>query len=78
MKHNTLQAAVPKSMSIVLAPPSSPSIPAGGQVTQQLQVSNPDKAALKMKLMISFVAGGLPITEQLVVANFPQVLYNSS
>ena len=65
-------------MSIVLAPPSSPSIPAGGQVTQQLQVSNPDKAALKMKLMISFVTGGLPITEQLVVANFPQVLYNSS
>ena len=51
----TLQAAVPKSMVLALAPPSSPVIPAGGSVTQQLEVSNPNKAVLKMKLKLGLV-----------------------
>jgi len=68
------QAAVPKSMSLKLEPPSSATIPAGGHVTQQLQVSNPNKAPLKMKLKISFVTGGVPISDQGEVGNFPAVL----
>lgn len=40
------QAAVPKSMSPMLAPPSSPTMLVGGHVTQQLQVNNPNRAAL--------------------------------
>jgi len=70
------QAAVPKSMALALAPPSSPMIPAGGSVTQQLEVSNPNKAVLKMKLKLGFVAGGIPISDQGEVAAFPPVLYS--
>ena len=65
-------------MSLVLAPPSSPTIPASGQVTQQLQVNNPNQAALKMKLKLSFVANGIPISDQGEVGNFPQALYTAS
>ena len=71
-----LQAAVPKSMALALAPPSSPMIPAGGSVTQQLEVTNPNKAVLKMKLKLGFVAGGIPISDQGEVASFPAVLYS--
>lgn len=70
------QAAVPKSMALSLAPPSSPMIPAGGSVTQQLEVTNPNKAVLKMKLKLGFVAGGIPISDQGEVASFPAVLYS--
>ena len=70
------QAAVPKSMALALAPPSSPMIPAGGSVTQQLEVTNPNKAVLKMKLKLGFVAGGIPISDQGEVAAFPAVLYS--
>jgi len=70
------QAAVPKSMALALAPPSSPMIPAGGSVTQQLEVTNPNKAVLKMKLKLGFVAGGIPISDQGEVASFPAVLYS--
>merc|ERR1712013_135574 len=68
------QAAVPKSMALALAPSSSPMIPAGGSVTQQLEVTNPNKAVIKMKL--GFVAGGIPISDQGEVASFPAVLYS--
>ena len=71
-----MQAAVPKTMALALAPPSSAMIPAGGSVTQQLEVSNPNKAALKMKLKLGFVAGGIPISDQGEVATFPAILYS--
>ena len=63
-------------MKISLEPPSSPTIPAGGQVTQQLQVVNNNRAPLKMKLRLSFVAGGIPVNDQGEVANFPPALYS--
>ena len=67
-----LQAAVPKSMSLQLFPPSSPTIPPGGSVTQQLEVNNPSNAALKMRLKISFIAEGIPIADQVdQLSNFP-------
>ena len=65
-------------MKISLEPPSSPTIPAGGQVTQQLQVVNNNRAPLKMKLRLSFVAGGIPVNDQGEVANFPSALYSNS
>ena len=46
-------------MSLQLFPPSSPTIPPGGSVTQQLEVNNPSNAALKMRLKISFIAEGI-------------------
>ena len=74
--HELYQAAVPKSMSLHIENPSSPSIAPGGQVTQQLQVTNPSLAPLKMKLKISFVSGGAPVSDVGEVANFPQVLFS--
>jgi len=69
------QAAVPKSMSLQLFPPSSATIPPGGAVTQQLEVTNPTTAALKMRLKISFVADGIPISDQVdQLSNFPAAL----
>jgi len=66
------QAAVPKSMSLQLYPPSSPTIPPGGYVTQQLEVNNPTNATLKMRLKISFIAEGIPIADQVdQLSNFP-------
>jgi len=41
------QAAVPKSMQLQLAPPSSPTVPAGGTVSQQMEISNPSQAVLR-------------------------------
>jgi len=67
------QAAVPKSMSLVLAPPSSPVIPAGGSVTQELAVTNPTRASLKMRLKLGFVAGGIPVSDQGEVSSFPHL-----
>jgi len=69
------QAAVPKSMSLVLAPPSSPVIPAGGSVSQELVVTNPTRASLKMRLKLAFVAGGIPVSDQGEVNTFPAVLF---
>ena len=72
MRNNLFQAAVPKSMSLQLFPPSSPTIPPGGSVTQQLEVNNPSNAALKMRLKISFIAEGIPIADQVdQLSNFP-------
>ena len=61
-------------MQLVLAPPSSPTIPAGGSVTQQLQVTNPVGAPLKMRLKINFVSGGIPVADQGEVNSFPPAL----
>ena len=59
-------------MSLQLFPPSSPTIPAGGSVTQQLEVNNPSKATLKIRLKISFIADGIPIADQVdQLSNFP-------
>jgi AP-1 complex subunit gamma-1 len=58
-------------MSLQLSPPSSPSIPPGGSVSQQLEVANPSNAPLKMRLKISFVADGIPVSDQCDVSNFP-------
>jgi len=70
------QAAVPKSMSLVLAPPSSPVIPAGGSVSQELVVSNPTGASLKMRLKLAFVSGGIPVSDQGEVNSFPTLLFS--
>ena len=63
---------MPKSMSLQLAPPSSPTIPPGDSVSQQLHVLNPTQATLKMRLKISFVADGIPVADQVdQLSNFP-------
>lgn len=69
------QAAVPKSMQLQLSPPSSPTIPAGGSVTQQMEVLNPAQAVLRMKVKLSFAVGGIPLADMAEVNTFPGGLF---
>ena len=63
-------------MTLHIEEPSSPTISPGGQVTQQLAVSNPSLAPLKMKLKVSFVSAGTPVSDVGEVGNFPPVLFS--
>ena len=68
-----IQAAVPKSMQLQLELPSGSALPP--VITQVLKINNPNKAALKMKLKISFVTPECgTVEEQLQLHNFPPEL----
>ena len=70
-----LQAAVPKSMQLELAPPSSTVLAFGGGVaTQLLKVNNPTRATLKMRLKLNYSRNGVPHQDQMEVSNFPAAL----
>lgn len=71
----SLQAAVPKSMQLEILAASSTEIGAnGGSISQVLKVNNPNKAAVKMRLKVSFVRDGQQVQDQGEVSNFPAVL----
>ena len=66
------QAAVPKSIQIVLNAASSTTIAPNGTVHQELYISNPNKSNLKMRVKISYCSGGAPAPEiQETVGSFP-------
>ena len=71
----TLQAAVPKQMTLRLEPASGSSVPAhsSGSVTQRLHVHNSlaGQKPLVMRLRISYQLGGQPVLEQAEVSTFP-------
>jgi AP-1 complex subunit gamma-1 len=71
----TLQAAVPKTMTLTLSPASAADVPPhGGVVTQILNVVNSQHGvkaiAMRLRLSWSWGAGGGAVTEQATV-NFP-------
>jgi AP-1 complex subunit gamma-1 len=62
-----LQAAVPKSQKLQLQPISTSELEGGQDATQQMRVTSvngPPPARLKLRLKISYSAGGSPVTEQ--------------
>lgn len=71
----TLQAPVPKQMTLRLEPASGSSVPAhsSGSVTQRLHVHNSlaGQKPLVMRLRISYQLGGQPVLEQAEVSTFP-------
>ncbi|CAB0037589.1 unnamed protein product [Trichogramma brassicae] len=67
------QAAVPKTFQLHMLSPSGTSLPPFGQVTQILKVNNINKAALRMRLRISYTGVSGPILEQAEVNNFPTI-----
>lgn len=69
------QAAVPKSLQLQLMTPSSKSLQPAGSLTQLIKVNNPNKAALRMKLRLSWSADGTPVQDQAEINNFPPSLW---
>ncbi|XP_016837777.1 AP-1 complex subunit gamma-1 isoform X4 [Nasonia vitripennis] len=65
------QAAVPKTFQLNMLSPSGTALPPSGQVTQVLKVTNINKAALRMRLRISYTGTAGPVLEQAEVNNFP-------
>ncbi|KAH7070526.1 adaptin N terminal region-domain-containing protein [Paraphoma chrysanthemicola] len=62
-----LQAAVPKSQKLQLQPISTTELDAGQEATQQMRVTSvngPPPARLRLRLKVSYAAGGGPVTEQ--------------
>ncbi|KAF2125819.1 AP-1 complex subunit gamma-1 [Dothidotthia symphoricarpi CBS 119687] len=62
-----LQAAVPKSQKLQLQPISSGELDAAQEATQQMRVTavnGPPPPRLKLRLKITYSAGGTPVTEQ--------------
>ncbi|KAK3197518.1 hypothetical protein GRF29_216g451906, partial [Pseudopithomyces chartarum] len=63
----SLQAAVPKSQKLQLQPISTGELDAGQEATQQMRVTavnGSPPARLRLRLKISYSAGGAPVTEQ--------------
>ncbi len=74
----TFQAAVPKSMQLeLLTQNCQPTIePAGGKVTLQMKVQNPQKVPIKMRVRLSYILGGAAKTfHEGEVSNFPPALW---
>jgi len=66
------QAAVPKSIQIMLSPATGSTISAGGVVRQDMIINNPNKTTLKMRVKILHAVNGIPASEiQETVTNFP-------
>ncbi|XP_046424926.1 AP-1 complex subunit gamma-1 isoform X2 [Neodiprion fabricii] len=69
------QAAVPKTFQLQMLSPSGTVIPPSGQVTQVMKVTNINKAALRMRLRISYTGDSGPVLEQTEVNNFPPLAW---
>ncbi|KAK7478395.1 hypothetical protein BaRGS_00030399 [Batillaria attramentaria] len=71
------QAAVPKSFQLTLQSPSGSTIPPmnTGSVTQVIQINNPQKQAIRMRLKITYSHGGNTVNEMGEVNSFPPVLW---
>ncbi|GLV41918.1 Adaptor Protein complex 1 gamma subunit [Carabus blaptoides fortunei] len=70
------QAAVPKTFQLQMLSPSGTVIVPGGQVTQVLRVTNPNKTALRMRIRISYTLDGVNVQEQTEVNSFPTDIWN--
>lgn len=65
------QAAVPKTFQLQMLPPSGTVITPGGQITQVVRVTNPNKSTLRMRIRLSYSCNGSQIQDQGEVNNFP-------
>jgi len=72
------QAAVPKSFTLQLLPPSNTVIPSNnsGFILQTIRVSNPQKSLLRMRVKVTYQMNGKEVLEQTEVNNFPSDLWS--
>ncbi|XP_059176379.1 AP-1 complex subunit gamma-1-like [Physella acuta] len=71
------QAAVPKSFQLNLQSPSGNRLPPvnSGHVTQVIQLSNPQKQPIRMRLRITYTQNGKTVNEMGEVSTFPPELW---
>ncbi|XP_065844419.1 AP-1 complex subunit gamma-1-like [Oscarella lobularis] len=71
------QVAVPKSFQLNIQPPSGNVVPpsGSGSVSQVIQVANPQRQPLRMRIRITYSMNGAPVTEQGEVNDFPPTLW---
>lgn len=69
-----LQAAVPKSVQLLMKAPSGDCLPACGtaKVTQVVVLNNPNKVNLKMRIRVSYTNQGSPFQDTVQVDSFPE------
>lgn len=67
------QTAVPKTFQLQMLSPSGNLLPPSltGSITQTINVANPQKQPLRMRVRIGYSASGSPVQEQLELNNFP-------
>lgn len=70
-----MQVAVPKSQKLALQPLAKPELAAGESAEQLIKITGPEGAALRLRLRISYVAGGQKIQEQVDYNGLPQGLF---
>jgi len=65
------QAAVPKTCQLQMLPPSGSTIEPQETVNLTVNVNNPTKVALRMRLRVSYSQHGQAVTEQGEASSFP-------
>ncbi|KAI9507678.1 Adaptor protein complex AP-1 gamma subunit [Russula earlei] len=66
-----LQVAVPKTQQLQMQPMSRPDVNPGATETQQLRITAPVGANVRLRLRISYSMGGRPIQDQVDFSGFP-------
>jgi len=66
--------AVPKSLKLAMQPPTSTSLYAGASATQLLFIDNPNNAALRLRLKLSYALNNAPVEEILEFSSFDTFL----
>jgi len=65
------QAAVPKSLTLTLDPPSGTVLGQGTLITQKITIANPSKVSLKMRLKLTYSLNGSQKEKIQEVSDFP-------
>uniref|UniRef100_A0A3B4B743 GAE domain-containing protein n=1 Tax=Periophthalmus magnuspinnatus TaxID=409849 RepID=A0A3B4B743_9GOBI len=76
----TLQAAVPKSVQLLMKAPSGDHLPACGtvKVTQVVVLNNPNKVNLKMRIRVSFTSQGVAFQDTVQVDSLPESVLSAA
>ncbi|KAH9270457.1 hypothetical protein BSLG_001245 [Batrachochytrium salamandrivorans] len=69
------QIAVPKSLRLAMQPSTSTQVEPGQTISQNVHLENPTKVAIRLRLKISFAAGGQAVDEIVEFSSFESTLW---
>ncbi|KAG8741714.1 clathrin associated protein complex large subunit [Ceratobasidium sp. 414] len=72
----SFQVAVPRTQQLQMLPMSKADVQPGAIETQNLKILAPPGSQVKLRIRISFTAGGNPVQEQVDFAGFPASMTN--